>query len=246
MVSKCYAEYLGDCEGNIEFEHFIPKSLQNMFGAVDVSGLAWQEGDTKKMQPGSYANARVICKRHHDQLDGLDGVALDYFRNFMLLAGQRQIRTGEMGRIQDIKSVLNGRALEKWFMKTICGAIAAKAIDGVNKVPQQWTDGLFAKIPWPEDWAIHVSMGDWIVKPEDARFKIEFHWASDHSLNGLVIKAFSVETTFSIVPLDLDENNAHIMRRPDILVAGIERPNGGEVLDGLRAGQPIILKLKWE
>lgn len=230
----------------MELEHFIPKALQDMFGGVDVRGLAWQDGGINKMQPGSYANARIICQRHHDQLDGLDGVASDYFRNFMLLAGQKHIRTGEIGKIQEITPIINGRALEKWFMKIICGAISAKAIDGITEVPQQWIEGLFSKIPWPEEWAIHISMGNWTVKPEDAAFSIEFHWDPNRSLNGLVVKAFSVETTFSIIPLDLTGNNAHIMRRPDILFAGIQRPNGGDILDGLQAGQPVFLKMNWE
>ena len=164
----------------------------------------------------------------------------------MLLAGQKHISTGVLGRIQEITPVLNGHALEKWFMKTICGAISARTIEGISEVPQRWIEGLFSKIPWPEEWAIHISLGNWIVKPEDAAFKIEFHWAQNHFLNGLVIKAFSVETTFSIVPLDLKGNNAHIMRRPDILLAGIQRPDGGDILNGLQAGQPIFLKMNWE
>ena len=113
MVSKCYAEHLGNCEGKIENEHFIPRSLQDIFGEVVVEGLAWQEGSTKKMHPSSYADSRIICKRHHDQLDGLDGIALAYFRNFMLLAGRNYVSTGKPGKIQDITPFINGRALEK-------------------------------------------------------------------------------------------------------------------------------------
>ncbi len=245
MVSKCYAEHLGNCEGKIENEQFIPRSLQDIFGEVVVEGLAWQEGSTKKMHPSSYADSWIICKRHHDQVDGLDGIALAYFGNFMLLVGRNYVSTGKPGEIQDITPFINGRALGKWFMKTICGAIAARSIEGVTEVPRQWIEGLFSKIPWLDEWAVHISLGGWIVKPEDAAFKIEFHWAPNRTLNGLVVKAFSVETTFSIIPLDLGRNNAHIMRRPNILIADIQRPNGGDILEGLPAGQPIILKMDW-
>ena len=244
-MPKCYAEHLGDCEGKIEDEHFIPNALQRMVGEVDLGGLAWQNGSSKKMYPGTYAHARMICSKHHDQLDGLDRVALAYFRNFMLLAGQKHISTGSSGRIQEIIPVLNGRALEKWFMKTICGAITAKAIEGVSEIPHRWIEGLFSKILWPEEWAVYVSLGKWVVQPEDAAFKIDFHWAPNRILNGLVVKAFSVETVFSIEPLDL-WRNPDLIRRPPALGAAIQRPNGGDILEGLPANKGLLIQMTWD
>ena len=110
-MPKCYAEILGDCKGQIEDEHFISKSLQDMFGAATMSGLAWQRGSSNTLQPGSYAHSRVICQRHHDELDGLDGNALAYFRNLMLISGKNYIRTVDIGRIEDIATIIDGRAL---------------------------------------------------------------------------------------------------------------------------------------
>ena len=110
-MPKCYAENLGDCEGPIENEHFIPRSLQTMFGPVTMSGFAWQKGPNKLLQPGSYAHARIICRKHHDELDGLDGNAVAYFRNLMLIIGQNHLQTGIAGRAEDITAVINGRAL---------------------------------------------------------------------------------------------------------------------------------------
>lgn len=244
-MPKCYAEHLGDCEGKIEDEHFIPKTLQRMFGVVDLGGLSWQRGSVKKMAPGTYAHARMICRRHHDQLDGFDGVALAYFRNFMLLAGQKHISTGALGRIQEITPVLNGRVLEKWFMKTICGAIAAKTVEGISQVPHRWIEGLFSKNPWPEEWAVYVSLGKWVVQPGDAAFKIEFHWGPNRVLYGLALRAYSIETIFSIEPLDL-VRNPDLIRRPPALGAAIQRPNGGDILEGLPANKGVIIQMTWD
>ena len=121
-MPDCYAHHLGDCNGQIEDEHYIPRALQNMFGPVIVHGLAWQDGIARNLQPGTYAHSRVICQRHHDQLDGLDGIATAYFRNLMLIANPNHVSSGAPGQVDDITSAINGRALEKWFLKTICGA----------------------------------------------------------------------------------------------------------------------------
>jgi len=61
----------------------------------------------------------------------------------------------------------------------------------------------------------------------------------------LGVKAFSVETIFSIEPLDL-ERNPDLMRRPSALEAVIQRPNGGDILDGLPAGEHVLIKMAWD
>ncbi len=242
-MPTCYAAGLGDCDGKIEDEHFVSRSLQRMFGAVDVAGLAWQRGASKHMQPGSYAHSRVICRKHHDALDGLDGNALAYFRNLMLIANPNHISTGIRGRAKDITPTLDGRGLERWFMKTICGAIAAGTIEGVTEIPPPWIGALFTRTAWPENWAMYVEMGARAVRPDDGSFHIEFHWSDQRELNGLIIRSFAIVTLFSIVAPD--GPGAALLRRPRLLGAAVQRPDGGEVLDGLPAGQHIRFALTW-
>jgi hypothetical protein len=241
-MPECYAHILGDCDGNIEEEHFIPLALQSMFGPVTLSGFAWQEGSSIQLQPGAYAKSRIICQAHHDQLDGLDANAIAYFRNLMLMAGKYHVATGEIGSIDDIKD-LNGRALERWLLKTVCGAIKAKTIQGVNEVPREWIYALFERRHWPDDWAFYVFTGERVTKAKDARFNIQFHWDADRALNGININAFSVETLFAIRrPDNLPEN---ALRRPKLLRMRIQRPDGGDVLMGVPAGQNVEFNISW-
>jgi hypothetical protein len=243
-MPKCYAENLGDCKGQIEDEHFIPKSIQSMFGPVTMSGFAWQKGSTKSLQPGSYAHARVICQKHHDELDGLDGNATAYFRNLMLIVGQNHVGTGTPGRAEDITTMIDGRSLERWFMKTICGAISTKTIDGIGDLPDLWTQGLFTRVPWPDEWAMYVVTHPYYVtQPEDAAFHIEFYWTKDRQLNGILIKAFAVRTVFSIAPPDFV--GPEVLRRPRMLGFAVQRPDNSDVLEGVPVGQDIQFRLTW-
>jgi hypothetical protein len=128
-------------------------------------------------------------------------------------------------------------------LKTICGAIAAAAIEGVKEIPRAWIDALFGRSPWPDQWAMYVVTGTRTVRAKDASFHIEFHWSDNRELNGLVINAFSIETLFSIAPLDVPDSA--LLRRPRLLGAAVERPGGGDVLQGIPAGEHIRFTLRW-
>jgi hypothetical protein len=242
-MSECYAHCLSDCHGRIEREHFIPQALQKMFGGVTVVGFAWQKGNVRTMQPSTYAAARVLCARHHDELDGLDETAIAYFRNLMLILGQKHLASGEVGRIDEIAMKIDGRRLERWFLKTICGAISSKMINPSPQIPQEWIRSLFARESWPDDWALHVAQGKRITHKEDAAFQIDFHWANQGSLNGIVVNAFASTTLFSIARPD--NASPDLLRRPKKLKFLIHRPDGSDVLTGVPAGQPVHFELNW-
>lgn len=242
-MAQCYAQHLGDCQGRIEDEHFIPRSLQRMVGPVTLRGFAWQDGTSVKVQPGSYAHARVICQRHHDRLDGLDANAVAYFRNLMLIANPNHIASGVRGRAADIALVLDGRGLEKWFLKTICGAVNTNTITGVVTSPARWTEVLFDRVRWPDHWAMYVATGTHVFTKQDASFQVEFHWTAKRQLNGIIIRSFGVETLFALE--EPDGSRSGLFRRPKLLGAAVQRPDGGEVLDGVPAGEHIRFRMAW-
>lgn len=158
-MPECYAKELGDCEGRIEDEHFVPIAMQRFLGEVNLEGFPWLEGATSNaLPPSAYAHARMICTRHHDLLDGLDGIAAAYFRNLMFIAGANNLATGAPGRIEDIAPNIDGRSLERWMLKTICGALAAGSVAGVRALPLAWLRVLFNHVTWPQPWSMPMPM----------------------------------------------------------------------------------------
>ncbi len=243
MMRKCYASGLGDCAGPLEREHFVSDAIQRMLGSVDVTGFGWQEGRSQRLAPGSYAYARMICRRHHDSMDGLDGTALGYFRNLLMIASGHHIDTGALGTIGDIESIIDGRGLERWFLKMLCGAIASKAIDGKQVVSREWIEVLFGYTVWPDEWALYVATGKRRVRPEHGVFGVAFHWGTNGNLNGVVASTFSVDTIFSLVPPD--GGHQGLLRRPLLLGAAIERPGHQNVLVGAAPDDHIRFILTW-
>jgi hypothetical protein len=244
-MSKCYAYALGGCAGRIEDEHFISAALERMLGTVTVAGLEWQRGGTQEMVPGSYAHSRVLCQRHHDQLDGCDGEALAYFRNLMLIAVGARDASGTPVSREDVTVVINGREVERWFLKMICGAIASGSVRGeaARTVPLQWIQGLFGRIDWPDEWCLYVTTGTRTFRTENARFQLNFVWSDLGTLNGLVAHFFAIETIFSLVPPDVI--SPEVLRRPKGLGAAIERPGNGDVLVGMPPGEHIRFEIAW-
>lgn len=241
-MPTCYAEILSDCAGPIETEHFVSLALQKMLGKVSVGGLAWQDHKRIEFLPGAYAKSRILCRYHHDELDGLDGNALSYFQNLMLIANSKHISSGRPGHKDDIALLVDGRALEKWFLKLICGAIRAKSIQGVAEIPATWIHALFNKVSWPDGWPIYVRLGEREIAEQDAGIQLDFLWRSDKRLNGLVLRAFSVETIFA---LEAPDDTTGLLKRPRVLGAQIQRPDGGDILEGIPRGEDIRFQISW-
>src|SRR5688500_405752 len=111
-MPECYARALGDCAGHVEDEHFVPQVLQKMFGPVAIEGMAWQRKRRTPVLPaGAYAHSRILCRKHHDDLDGLDPNAAAYFGNLLLMAGGAFPGRDAPGASSDVVPNIDGRAL---------------------------------------------------------------------------------------------------------------------------------------
>jgi hypothetical protein len=241
-MPQCYARILGDCAGPIEDEHFVPQVLQRMLGPVLIEGMAWQGGRrTPMLPPGSYAHSRMLCRKHHDEMDGLDPNAAAYFGNLMLMAGGGLPGRGAIGKSTDVVPTIDGRALERWFLKFMCGAIATRSIDPARTVPDEWIAALFERVNWPDEWALHVETGTWRVSGTDAELHIEFHWAEEH-LNGLVARLTRIVSIFGLKRPDRTDG---LLRRPIMLGADVRRDHGGPALAGLGPKDHVRFQIRW-
>ena len=230
MTRRCYARVLGDCVGKLEDEHYFPRAVQRLIGPVTVAGFPWQEGIERPMLPSTYAHGYIICRKHHDDLDGPDAIALTYFKNLTLIAAGTHPAERRAGRLEEITPIVDGRALERWFLKTICGAIACEAVQG-STIRTRWVKALFGRIPWPEEWAYFVIQET--DAPINSNFRMEFRGAPNAvvGVESLVISAFGLQSLLSL-------------RAPDPIPLGwLRRPPKGVGVRVKRAGEPESLGL---
>jgi hypothetical protein len=213
-----------------------------MFGHVSIEGMAWQRGRRTPILPaGAYAHSRILCRKHHDDLDGLDPNAAAYLGNLMLMAGGGFPGRDHPGASTDVAPNIDGRALERWFLKFMCGAIATGSIDPARTVPDAWVMVLFERTAWPEQWALYFATGSRRVELPDAVLNVEFYWAGEN-LNGLGVRLMMMESLFGLEPPD---RAGGLLRRPVLLGAEVQRDHGGPALKGLGAGDHIRFKITW-
>lgn len=239
----CYASLLGDCGGKLEREHYFSGALQDMIGPVKASGFHWLDREEVPLSPRKYAFSKMLCRKHHDDLDGLDQVAKNYFQNYMLLSHRSHINSGMNGSSEELSFNINGRELEKWFLKFICGAVASKNLGVNTNIQDEWVAVLFSRVAWPDHWSIYVELNEFIVKQNDAGFDWKFYWNEDNFLIGLSVKTFGVMTHFSF------NHHQHIppeaLHRPTVLGVEIVRPDGSDVLVNIPAGEHVKLRFSW-
>jgi len=142
---RCYAKVLCDCSARLSTEHYISRCVLERIedsGGVFASGLAWADGEAKKVSAASMGS-RVLCSQHNTDLSELDDVAhrlvvyLDEVNDVMKESRQDQHVLG-----------VNGHDVERWLLKALCGLVASKNArhEGVPYppvVPEAWVRILF-------------------------------------------------------------------------------------------------------
>lgn len=115
---KCWASVLGDCQGGISGEHYISACLFDD-DAVFVQGFSWCLPEPKKIGVSSLVK-NMLCRKHNSELSDLDAAALGTFNAFRRFVELDQIRRGTKSKSWTVETIeTDGRALERWFLKTL-------------------------------------------------------------------------------------------------------------------------------
>jgi hypothetical protein len=225
-------------------EHYISAAILRQLDDLYVSGF-------RRTPDGSYSykalSAKILCREHNHVLSPLDKVAAEAFR--ILREMQTSLDDG-MPPAQARAEIVDGRLLERWFLKVALGMIAAGqmgAVKGtveVKSVRGDYQDRLigvlFGRPVWPPWWGLYL---DAIVghSMSAARFKDDSHselglesltHPDDHSLWGL--RAWIRSFRFMLA-----------LGQPDNLSANSYRPRSLRLVRTATGGQPQILRLWW-
>jgi hypothetical protein len=81
---SCFARDIRDCSRAISREHYISRSVLDLFGGggIAVSGMPWiPDGEQRRVSAASLTG-RMLCERHNQALSSLDAVAARFLQFF--------------------------------------------------------------------------------------------------------------------------------------------------------------------
>lgn len=112
-------------------------------GGVHIRGFPWQDDGWTKLSVSSLGS-KVLCKRHNSDLSALDDVGEKLVDHLDAVAA-------DFNGLAPTPWLwmVNGNDVERWLLKTLCGALASKSArrtDGSNlssAVPERWVRILY-------------------------------------------------------------------------------------------------------
>jgi len=146
---QCYARELGSCSMKMSKEHYISKSILTLAGsAVEIQGFPWQANGERSKFGINSLSAKILCQHHNSDLSSLDQAGS------LFLTTLRNAYSSIMGGVQipDECVKVEGKLLELWLLKILCGVIA---MSQSYVIPNAWLEFLFQIKPIPSGLGLY-------------------------------------------------------------------------------------------
>jgi hypothetical protein len=160
----CYAAVSNDCEPPLTDEHWLSEGVLRAASddqPLRLVGLSWAQDREVVLHPPSLAN-KVLCKRHNHALGRLDSTAR---RIFGALRRYQKDLSAESTPGASEFFLASGEELERWLLKLLWGATAAKVIASGGQPVGRLRSGvdlavladyLFRGGSLPDEWGCYV------------------------------------------------------------------------------------------
>ncbi|RYU62453.1 hypothetical protein EWI61_02910 [Methylolobus aquaticus] len=129
-----------------------------------TENLPFSSRGLKAFSPQALAS-KVLCRKHNTELSPVD-VAGDALEARL----QQAISRAQSGAAQGRMDHLDGRLIQRWILKCLCGQIAARYVcplaDGPVdnlEIPDAWVFAAFARTTWPGHWTLALR---WVESDE--------------------------------------------------------------------------------
>src|SRR5579871_3961371 len=108
-------------------EHYLSEAVLRVMGSgmFRVEGAAWLPPGESKELPIARLKANVLCARHNSALSPLDDVGRAFCA--ALSDYDAAFASTERFSVVEVRAV-EGPDLERWFLKLLCGALAAGTV----------------------------------------------------------------------------------------------------------------------
>jgi hypothetical protein len=123
----CYLRGTQACCTKLSGEHLISETVLNVLAEkqVEVSGLPWLKGETKKLGFDALTS-KCLCRTHNSALSPIDTVGGKFFDAI------QKCGTGNTGPTYNF--LFSGHDIERWMLRTLAAFAVSKnfAIDGAR------------------------------------------------------------------------------------------------------------------
>jgi hypothetical protein len=131
---SCYLRDTCDCSEQISREHYVSASvLEQLGGALDVSGMPWQAPDQTQKLTINNLTAKILCTRHNNALSPLDAEAAKFFG--WLIGALSDLERKSSSRKLNLYLV-SGSMIELWMLKTALGIYHSIGSDAGAKLSE--------------------------------------------------------------------------------------------------------------
>jgi hypothetical protein len=190
---KCYAYPLNDCSEKITAEHFISESVLKIIsnsGSLKLGRAPWLPSGEERIVSLQSLSSNILCERHNTALSPLDTNAWEFFQ-FLMGNDDRGI------------FLVNGKEIERWMLKLLCGAIySGNAVPAMKNLtaPIDWLNMLFGSETIPDGCGLSfVNRTEYRA----SRHRIDFFlwWDSPNLINGISFEIWGFRFLFMVRPI---------------------------------------------
>lgn len=149
---NCWASVIGDCSEDGSREHLVSKALFES-STIRVQGFPWCKDEPKEVGLSSLT-AGILCVRHNNALSNLDAAgarAFSAIRDATRLLNVRAKQPRKRWTVRE--SRIDGRLLERWFLKTTINLAVGPRSD------LRWIDPSLSTSVQPPEQLVQVVFG---------------------------------------------------------------------------------------
>src|SRR5580692_9749094 len=155
---KCYANHYDNYSATMSNEHCLSRAVLEIIdptGMVRVVGAPWLNGKEETISTANLT-AKVLCSKHNSELSVLDAEAGRFFK---AVCETEKILLSARKNPQHAEYKFDGKLLERWCLKVLCGYAASGNFQtGIATRPQpSWVDVVFGKWPFIDGHGLYYS-----------------------------------------------------------------------------------------